>query len=88
MSSLSTIRQLDTSTPEATKQSLARLVHELDGIIEELELRPFALTGAGSPEGRRSAPVGSLYLRTDGSTTTTLYVKETGTNTASGWVAK
>lgn len=43
--------------------------------------------GSGSPAGVVSAPVGSLYLRTDGGTGTTMYVKESGTGT-SGWVAK
>lgn len=43
------------------------------------------LTGTGAPTV--SAPVGSLYLRTDGSSSTTLYVKESGLG-SSGWVAK
>lgn len=44
-------------------------------------------TGAGSPEGVLSRPVGSLYLRTDGGAGTTLYVKETGAGTT-GWIGK
>lgn len=44
-------------------------------------------TGTGTPEGNVSATVGTLYLRSDGGTNTTLYVKETGTGTT-GWVAK
>ncbi len=44
--------------------------------------------GTGDPEGVVAAGVGSLWIRTDGGTTTTLYVKETGTTTSSGWVAK
>lgn len=43
--------------------------------------------GAGSPEGVVVAPVGSLYLRSNGGTNTTFYVKETGTGNT-GWVAK
>ena len=43
--------------------------------------------GAGSPEGSVTAPVGSIYQRTDGSTSTTLYVKQSGTGNT-GWVAK
>ena len=43
--------------------------------------------GIGSPESIVSAPVGSLYTRTDGGTNTTLYVKESGTG-STGWVAK
>jgi hypothetical protein len=44
-------------------------------------------SGAGSPEGVVSARVGSLYLRTDGGATTTLYVKTSGTGNT-GWTAK
>ena len=43
------------------------------------------LTGAGEPNV--AAPVGSMYLRTDGGADTTLYIKESGTD-ATGWVAK
>lgn len=44
-------------------------------------------TGAGTPEGSVTAPIGSLYLRTDGSTSTTLYVKTSGSGNT-GWTAK
>ena len=44
-------------------------------------------SGSGSPEGVLTAPIGSLYTRTDGGTGTTLYVKESGTGNT-GWVAK
>lgn len=43
--------------------------------------------GTGSPEGVVTALVGSLYLRTDGGASTTLYVKESGTGNT-GWVGK
>lgn len=46
------------------------------------------LRGTGTPEGNVAAAVGTIYLRTDGSTGTVLYVKETGAATSSGWVAK
>lgn len=46
------------------------------------------LVGTGTPEGAVAAPVGSLFTRTDGGTSTTLYAKETGTTTNTGWVAK
>lgn len=48
---------------------------------------PSWTNGTGSPEGVVTAPVGSLYSRTDGGTGTTLYVKESGTGNT-GWVAK
>jgi hypothetical protein len=45
------------------------------------------MSGSGTPEGAVTAPVGSLYTRTDGGAGTTLYVKESGTGNT-GWVAK
>lgn len=48
---------------------------------------PIVTSGTGSPEGVRTASVGSLYTRTDGGAGTTLYVKESGTGNT-GWVAK
>jgi hypothetical protein len=42
---------------------------------------------SGSPEGVYAAPVGSLYSRTDGGASTTLYVKTSGTGNT-GWTAK
>lgn len=44
-------------------------------------------SGTGSPEGVLAAPVGSLWLRTDGGAGTTLYVKESGTGNT-GWAGK
>lgn len=42
--------------------------------------------GAGSPEGVVTAPVGSIYERSDGSFGTALYVKQTGAGNT-GWFA-
>lgn len=44
--------------------------------------------GNGSPEGVVTANIGSLYLRLDGSTSTTLYVKTANNGSATGWTAK
>lgn len=44
--------------------------------------------GPSAPNGLRNGRVGSLYLRTDGGAASTLYVKESGDNTNTGWVAK
>lgn len=41
-------------------------------------------SGTGSPEGVVTAPVGSLFLRTDGGAGTTLYIKESGAGNT-GW---
>jgi hypothetical protein len=45
------------------------------------------LTGSGTPEGNVTAPVGSLYLRSDGGAGTSLYVKQSGTG-STGWAGK
>lgn len=44
--------------------------------------------GTGTPEGAITASRGAIFLRTDGGTGTTFYVKETGDATNTGWVAK
>ena len=44
--------------------------------------------GTGAPNGVVTGSVGALYLRLDGGAATTLYVKESGANTNTGWVAK
>lgn len=44
--------------------------------------------GNGSPQGVIAAPVGSIYHRLDGGAGTSLYVKESGGSTSSGWVGK
>lgn len=54
----------------------------------DLQLGPrLILSGTGSPEGVKTAPVGSLYTATDGGPGTTLWVKESGTGNT-GWAAK
>lgn len=45
------------------------------------------LGGAGSPEGSVASGVGSIYMRADGGTGTSMYVKESGGGNT-GWVAK
>lgn len=59
---------------------------ELANLLEPIEILPI-YTGTGTPEGAITADVGSLFLRTDGGASTTLYVKESGTGNT-GWVAK
>lgn len=44
-------------------------------------------SGSGTPEGAVTAPVSSIFLRTDGGAGTSFYVKESGTGNT-GWVAK
>lgn len=42
--------------------------------------------GTGSPESVVTAPVGSIFMRTNGGASTTMYIKESGTGTT-GWRA-
>ena len=44
-------------------------------------------SGAGTPEGAITAPIGSTYSRTDGGAATSFYVKESGAGNT-GWVGK
>jgi parallel beta-helix repeat protein len=46
-----------------------------------------SFSGAGTPEGAVAAAIGSIYRRTNGGASTSLYVKESGTGNT-GWVAK
>ncbi|ORA05790.1 hypothetical protein BST17_08520 [Mycolicibacterium bacteremicum] len=48
---------------------------------------PQIIPGTGTPEGAVTAPVGSLFLRSDGGAGTSHYVKESGSGNT-GWVAK
>lgn len=45
------------------------------------------MSGTGTPEGTITATVGSLFMRTDGGASSTMYVKESGSGNT-GWVAK
>ncbi len=56
------------------------------GLIRGTPARCTITYGAGSPESVVAAPVGSLFIRTNGGASTTLYVKEANT-TAVGWRA-
>jgi len=42
----------------------------------------------GSPETVVTGRIGDMFLRTDGGAGTTLYIKETGADTNTGWAAK
>lgn len=53
-----------------------------------LTLSATVSVGSGSPEGVVTANPGSLYLNLSGGPLTTLYVKESGTATNTGWAGK
>lgn len=49
---------------------------------------PVWRSGTGDPNGAVTGSVGDMFSRTDGGAGTTLYVKESGTATDTGWVGK
>jgi len=49
---------------------------------------PVVRAGAGSPEGVVVGSPGDLYLNTNGGAGTTLWVKESGSATNTGWISK
>lgn len=67
---------------DGVTQQLRREIGDLHDLITK-RIR----YGRGSPQNRVKAPIGTLYLRTDGGASTSVYVKESGTGDA-GWVAK
>lgn len=67
-----------TPTGSITATTVPTAINALAGMIR---------WGTGTPQGVVTAAVGTLFLRTDGGTSTTLYIKETGTGNT-GWVAK
>lgn len=44
--------------------------------------------GSGSPNGVYAWPMGSIFLRTDTSATSALYVKQSVTAASTGWILK
>jgi len=72
------------SVPQATSPlTYLQRQKALTSILNDLGI----YRGSGSPESAVTAPVGSIYLRTNGGANTTLYVKESGSGNT-GWVAK
>ena len=76
----------------SVEQQLDKIVRLVQQVEEpptnlELDLGIKIFNNTGSPEGSQTAIVGSLYLRTDGGASTTLYVKESGAGNT-GWIAK
>lgn len=78
------LRAAEIFVDKDTGQLTSTAVRFFNTIINALN---YIQTGQGTPEGVITAGVGALYLRTNGSASTTLYVKESGTGNT-GWVAK
>lgn len=45
-------------------------------------------SGTGTPESNVTGQIGDIWMRTNGGASTTLYIKESGAGTNTGWVAK
>jgi hypothetical protein len=76
--------------PNVSDPTLQRFLMDLLEIVKQIEIRGDGVklrSGEGSPEGVIVANPGSVFLRTDGGASTTLYVKTSGTGTT-GWTAK
>ena len=65
-------------------RDVIREIGEVKGVLADCPV----LWGKGSPEDIVFAKIGTLYLRLDGSTSTTLYIKESGDPSKDGWIAK
>lgn len=81
MATLRTVPSRVVQTPEDLQRLADDLVLAFNGLVQRF------FWGSGTPEGAVSAPIGSVFLRSDGSTSTTLYVKTSGTGNT-GWTAK
>jgi hypothetical protein len=64
------------------------LTATIDQLVDAAQDAQHIRTGTGAPNSAVTGNVGDIYLRTDGGATTTLYVKESGAGTNTGWVAK
>jgi len=59
----------------------------IGGVDATLSSSVQIVKGTGTPESVVTAPVGSMYVDTDGGVGSTLYIKETGAG-SSGWASK
>lgn len=82
----SSVSAVDLGTPTATLDFNGTTIRFNNDRIQLGSTLVDVRTGSGSPEGIVTAPVGSLFLRNDGSSGTTLYIKESGAGNT-GWVA-
>ena len=70
-------------------ESLAQSVYLIFERVRDFDMNGARVTsGKGSPEGSEVGSIGDLYTDKEGGAVTTLYVKESGSNTDTGWIAK
>ena len=70
-------RKIDSLIELEDKEALRIWLEQLRTAVNEFA--QYNYVGAGSPEGSLSAPMGSIYHNKSGGTSTSLYVKESGT---------
>ncbi len=56
-------------------------------VLGTTSVSPGIRSGSSTPEAAETASIGELFLRSDGGAGTTLYVKESGAATNTGWIA-
>lgn len=82
---LARFRFVDPTTGAPTEQA----IQFLQQMFTALNLLSSNISfGAGVPNGTVTASPGAIYLNTNGGASTTLWVKQSGTNTNTGWVGK
>jgi hypothetical protein len=65
------------------------VIHDLLGVQRNMTaINNMLHAGEGDPNGRVVASPGALYLNTEGGAGTALWVKESGVEDDTGWVAK
>jgi len=67
--------------------AVAKAVIDNKGIVVGASGNPFISAGSATPESAVTAPIGSIFIRTDGGASTSVYFKESGTGNT-GWVGK
>lgn len=70
-------------------ENLTAILAKPTGYVDEINMGPIRFSwGSGSPASTVYGSPGDVYLNTAGGSATTLYVKESGSQTNSGWVGK
>jgi len=95
-----TTKQLEETGLKLEELSAAGLIQYVavksDAVDDRAEFAPISINGGtckwtcgtGTPEAAVIGSIGDLYSRLNGGANTTLYVKESGALTNTGWIAK
>lgn len=77
---------LPPNTDSSLRFALERIELFLNEAVPVLEAN--VRRGAGSPEGVVTGNVGNIWLQSDGGIGTTIWIKEVGNGTNTGWDSK